>query len=201
MLYELFKWLEECCDFPGAGLFRYITFRSGTAIILSLLISMVFGGRIVRYLQKLQVGESVRDLGLTGQKQKEGTPTMGGVIIIMAILLPCLLMADLSNVYILVMLLATVWMGVIGFIDDYIKVFKKNKKGLSGKFKVLGQVGLGLIVALVMLFSEDILVRMELAEAEAKGFEIVEVVDLPQEDGTTLQMANVHTTPHECTFL
>jgi phospho-N-acetylmuramoyl-pentapeptide-transferase len=194
MLYELFKWLEECCDFPGAGLFRYITFRSGTAIILSLLISMVFGGRIVRYLQKLQVGESVRDLGLTGQKQKEGTPTMGGVIIIMAILLPCLLMADLSNVYILVMLLATVWMGVIGFIDDYIKVFKKNKKGLSGKFKVLGQVGLGLIVALVMLFSEDILVRMELAEAEAKGFEIVEVVDLPQEDGTTLQMANVHTT-------
>ena len=129
MLIELVEWLEsQFGPIRGAGLFQYITFRAGVAIILSLLISMVFGGRIIRYMKRLQIGESIRDLGLEGQKEKEGTPTMGGVIIIMAILVPCILMARLDNVYIVLMILATSWMAIIGFIDDYIKVFRKNKK-------------------------------------------------------------------------
>lgn len=194
MLYELFQWLEDCCDIPGAGLFRFITFRAGMAVVISLLISMVWGSSIVRYLKRLQIGESVRDLGLEGQKQKEGTPTMGGVIIIMAILIPCLLMADLSNVYILLMLLATTLMGVIGFLDDYIKVFKKNKKGLHGIFKVIGQVAFGLIVGLTMMFSEDIVVRVKLAEAQAKGYEITQVVTIEEEPGEKVEYAYVKTT-------
>jgi phospho-N-acetylmuramoyl-pentapeptide-transferase len=194
MLYELFKWLEDCCDIPGAGLFRFITFRAGMAVVISLLISMVWGGRIVRYLKKLQVGEPVRDLGLEGQKQKEGTPTMGGIIIIMAILIPCALMADLNNVYILLMLLATTVMGIIGFLDDYIKVFRKNKKGLSGIFKVAGQVAFGLIIALTMLFSEDIVVRMDLETAEAKGYKVVNVLEIEEPLGETGQYAYVQTT-------
>ena len=194
MLYELFKWLEDCCDIPGAGLFRFITFRAGMAVVISLLISMVWGGRIVRYLKKLQVGEPVRDLGLEGQKQKEGTPTMGGIIIIMAILIPCALMADLNNVYILLMLLATTVMGIIGFLDDYIKVFRKNKKGLSGIFKIAGQVAFGLIIAMTMLFSEDIVVRMDMETAEAKGYRIVNVLELEEPSGETGQYAYVQTT-------
>ncbi len=170
MLIKLVEWITaNLGDFTGAGLFQYISFRAGIAVILSLLISMVFGGRIIRYLHRLQVGETVRDLGLEGQKQKQGTPTMGGVIIIMAILLPCLLMADLENIYVLLMILATTWMGIIGFIDDYIKVFRKNKKGLHGWFKVLGQVGLGLLIGLTMLMSNDIVVRMNLSSAEEIG--------------------------------
>jgi phospho-N-acetylmuramoyl-pentapeptide-transferase len=153
MLYWLAQLFE---DVSGAGLFDYITFRAGLGVILSLIISMLFGGRIIRYLRKLQIGETVRDLGLEGQKEKEGTPTMGGVIIIMAIMIPCLLVADLSNIYVLIMLLSTTWMGAIGFTDDYIKVFQKNKKGLHGIFKILGQVGLGLIVGLTMLYNQDV---------------------------------------------
>jgi phospho-N-acetylmuramoyl-pentapeptide-transferase len=170
MLIYLFEWLEGLLGDDPARLMQYISFRAGVAVILSLIISMLFGGRIIRYLQKQQVGETVRDLGLDGQKKKQGTPTMGGVIIIMAIIIPCLLMADLSNVYIILMLITTIWMAAIGFLDDYIKVFRKNKEGLAGKFKILGQVGLGLLVALVMLMSEDIVVRMDVAKAEEAGF-------------------------------
>lgn len=170
MLIKLVEWLEGMLGHVwGAGLFDYISFRAGVALILSLIISMIFGGRILRLLQRLQVGETVRELGLTGQKQKEGTPTMGGVIIIMAVLAPCLLMAQLDNVYIILLIVATVWMSVIGFIDDYIKVFKKNKEGLKGIFKILGQVGLGLLIALTMIFNDDIVVRMELSEAKEIG--------------------------------
>lgn len=174
MLYNLFEFLESNYDLPGAGLFQYITFRAGVAIVLSLVISMIFGKRIISSLKRLQVGESVRDLGLDGQKAKEGTPTMGGFIIILAILVPCLLLARLDNIYILLMILTTVWMGVIGFIDDYIKVFRKNKKGLSGKFKVLGQVGLGCIIGVTMLINDDIVVRMDAPIAERNGYEITE---------------------------
>ena len=194
MLYELFQWLEECCNIPGAGLFQFITFRAGMAVVISLLISMVWGGRIVRYLRHLQIGESVRDLGLEGQKQKEGTPTMGGLIIIMAILIPCLLMADLTNVYIILMLLATTLMGVIGFLDDYIKVFRKNKEGLSGIFKIIGQVAFGLIIALTMLFSEQIVVRMNLEDAQNNGYKIVKMVNLDGTSGDTIEYAYVQTT-------
>jgi phospho-N-acetylmuramoyl-pentapeptide-transferase len=194
MLYELFKWLEDCCDIPGAGLFQFITFRAGLAVVISLLISMVWGGSIVRYLKRLQIGETVRDLGLEGQKQKEGTPTMGGVIIIMAILFPCLLMADLGNVYILLMLLATTVMGAIGFLDDYIKMFRKNKEGLSGKFKIMGQVLFGLIIGLAMMFSEDIVVRVDLATAQEKNYEVVKMVTIEETPGEPVDYAYVKTT-------
>jgi phospho-N-acetylmuramoyl-pentapeptide-transferase len=194
MLYELFQWLEDCCNIPGAGLFRFITFRAGVAVVISLLISMVWGGSIVRYLKRLQIGETVRDLGLEGQKQKEGTPTMGGVIIIMAILIPSLLVADLGNVYILLMLLATTVMGAIGFLDDYIKVFRKNKEGLSGKFKIMGQVAFGLIIGLAMMFSEDIVVRVDLATAQEKDYEVVKMVTLEETPGKPIQYAYVKTT-------
>lgn len=173
MLYHLFEYLEKNYDLPGAGLFQYISFRSGMAIILSLIISIVFGDRIIRSLKRLQVGETVRELGLKGQKEKEGTPTMGGFIILLAILIPCLLLADLTNTYIILLLVATVWMSAIGFADDYIKVFRKNKDGLKGKFKVFGQIVFGLIIALTMLYSQDIVVRMPLEEAMAGGYEIV----------------------------
>jgi len=170
MLIYLFEWLEGLLGDDPARLMQYISFRAGVAVILSLIISMLFGGRIIRFLQKQQLGETVRDLGLDGQKKKQGTPTMGGIIIIMAIIIPCLLMADLSNVYIILMLITTIWMAAIGFLDDYYKVSRNNKEGLSGKFKILGQVGLGLLVALVMLMSEDIVVRMDVAKAEEAGF-------------------------------
>ncbi|HHM20469.1 MAG TPA: phospho-N-acetylmuramoyl-pentapeptide-transferase, partial [Bacteroidetes bacterium] len=161
MLYELFTWLEENYQIPGAGLWQYISFRAGTGMVLSLIISMLWGGRVIRFLQRLQIGEDIRDLGLEGQMQKKGTPTMGGVIIIMGIVIPVLLVADLTNIYILVMLLVTTWMAIIGFTDDYIKVFRKNKKGLSSKAKIVGQVGCGLIVALAMMSSDEVVVRME----------------------------------------
>ncbi len=158
MFYYLFKYLDEL-GFPGSGMFQYISFRSGLAIITSLIISMLYGKKIIRFLQKKQIGEEIRDLGLEGQYQKVGTPTMGGVIIIASILIPTLLFARLDNVYILLMIVTTIWMGFIGFIDDYIKVFKKNKEGLSGKFKVIGQIGLGLIVGITMYLSSDVVIR------------------------------------------
>lgn len=173
MLVYLFEYLEEQFNWPGAGLFQYISFRSGAAIMLSLIISMIFGGRIISSLKRLQVGETVRDLGLDGQKEKEGTPTMGGFIIILSILVPCLLFAKLDNIYIITMLITTLWMTAIGFADDYIKVFRKNKQGLKSTFKVIGQVGLGLIVALIMLFSSDVKVRLTADEARNGDYEIV----------------------------
>ncbi|MEM9824890.1 MAG: phospho-N-acetylmuramoyl-pentapeptide-transferase, partial [Bacteroidota bacterium] len=183
----------------------YISFRAGVALIISLIITILYGGRIIRFLKKLQVGESIRDLGLDGQKEKEGTPTMGGVIIIMAIVIPCLLMARLDNIYIILMLLTTSWMGIIGFVDDYIKVFKKDKKGLSGKFKVLGQVVLGLIVGLVMLISDDVKVRMDMEEAQAKNYQILGQPILVKADdcadGEYLEMVYVKTTLTNVPFL
>lgn len=193
MLYHLFEYIQQHYDFPGARLFQYVTFRAGLAIILSLIISILFGNKIINYLRKQQVGESVRDLGLDGQKQKEGTPTMGGIIIIMATLIPCILLARLDNIYILVMIIATIWMAVIGFIDDYIKVFKKNKKGLSGKFKILGQVGLGIIVGTAMLFSDDVVVRMNIEEALQNNYEITERRMVPDHRGEIREMAYVKT--------
>lgn len=197
MLIELVEWLEATFGpIKGAGLLQYITFRAGVAIIISLLISMVFGGRIIRFLKRLQIGESIRDLGLEGQKEKEGTPTMGGVIIIMAILIPCLLVARLDNVYIVLMVIATTWMAIIGFIDDYIKVFRKNKKGLHGVFKIMGQIGLGLIIALTMVLNEDIVVRMEVATAESVGLtandRVGDILEI-QEGETVVQKADYKT--------
>ena len=159
MIYHLFEYLATNFDFPGAGVFEYISFRASLAMLVSLLISMVFGGRLIKLLQRLQVGESVRDLGLDGQLEKAGTPTMGGLIILAAILIPTLLFAKLNNIYTITMLIATVWLGLIGFIDDYIKVFKKNEEGLAGKFKIVGQVGVGLIVGSLLYFNNDITVK------------------------------------------
>lgn len=158
MLYYLFKYLETI-DFPGAGVFDYISFRASMALITSLIISVFFGKRIINLLRKQQIGESVRDLGLDGQKEKEGTPTMGGLIILGAILIPTFLFAKLHNIYVITMLIATVWLGAIGFLDDYIKVFKKNKKGLAGKFKVIGQIGVGIIVGSILYFNDNVKVH------------------------------------------
>ncbi len=159
MLYYLLKYLDGMFDFPGSALYQFITFRSGMAFILSLLISTIFGKKIISYLRRQQIGETVRELGLEGQNEKAGTPTMGGIIIIMATLIPVLLLARLENIYVLVLILTTIWMGVIGFLDDYIKVFKKDKEGLKGKFKVVGQIGLGVIVGAIFYFHPNITVR------------------------------------------
>ncbi|MBP3644690.1 MAG: phospho-N-acetylmuramoyl-pentapeptide-transferase [Alistipes sp.] len=161
MLYTLFKYLDRVYDLPGSGMFQYITFRGVAAFIIAMLIVIYIGKPIIRKLQKLQIGEEIRDLGLEGQMAKKGTPTMGGILILLAILIPVLLFARLDNVYILLMIISTVWCGAIGFLDDYIKVFRHNKEGLKGKFKIVGQVGLGIIVGTVMCFSEDIVVREE----------------------------------------
>lgn len=161
MLYYLFEYLDKSLDVPGTGVFQYITFRSGLAVLLSLLISTIFGKRIINFLRNQQVGETVRELGLDGQTQKAGTPTMGGLIIIMATLIPVLLLAKLDNIYIILLIVTTLWMGTIGFIDDYIKIFKKDKQGLKGKFKVIGQVGLGLIVGSVLYFNPGVTVRKD----------------------------------------
>ena len=158
MLYYLFDWLQDL-DFPGSGVFYFISFRASMAIILSLSISLLFGKYIIEVLRKKQIGENIRDLGIQGQLEKKGTPTMGGIIILISIVIPILLLGDLQNIYIILMLITTVWLGIIGFIDDYIKVFKKDKKGLSGWVKVWGQVGVGLIVGISMLLSESIIVR------------------------------------------
>ena len=162
MLYYLFEYLENQFSFPGASVFQFITFRAAAAFILSLLISSIFGKRIIGFLQRQQVGESIRDLGLEGQVQKSGTPTMGGVIIILATLIPALLLAKIDNVYIIILVITTLWMGLIGFIDDYIKVFKKDKGGLKGKFKVLGQVGLGVIVGSMLYFNDGVTMKQRL---------------------------------------
>lgn len=164
MLYYFFIWLHRVYDVPGTGVFQYISFRAAMAIITSLFISMITGKRLIEFLRKKQVGETIRDLGLEGQKAKQGTPTMGGLIILLAILIPVLLFAKLHNIYIILILISTVWLGIIGFLDDYIKVFKKDKKGLASKFKILGQVGLGLIVGLTMYFHKSIVIREKVSQ-------------------------------------
>jgi phospho-N-acetylmuramoyl-pentapeptide-transferase len=158
MLYYLFDYLDKL-NFPGAGLFQYISFRAALALITSLIVSIFFGKRIIQLLRKQQIGETVRDLGLAGQLEKSGTPTMGGIIILGAILIPTILFAKLHNIYVVTMLLSTVWLGTIGFLDDYIKVFKKNKEGLAGKSKIVGQIGVGLIVGCMLYFSKDVKVH------------------------------------------
>ena len=175
MLYYLFHWLEDT-GFPGARLMDYITFRSGAALILSLFIAMVFGRKIIDRLQKMQVGEIVRNLGLEGQMKKTGTPTMGGIIIIVATVVPCLLVGKLGNVYMLLMLIATLWLGALGFADDYLKMTRHNKDGMSGKFKIIGQVGLGLIVGITMMVSPDIVMRQNHEVINATSLEVEEVI-------------------------
>ena len=169
MLYYIFEFLENNYNIPGAGVFYYISFRAALAIITSLIVSLVFGGRIIKIIKSYQIGEEVRKLGLKGEDKKSGTPTMGGLIILSAIIIPTVLFAKLENIYIQVMLISTVWLGIIGFIDDYIKVFKKDKKGLAGKFKILGQVGLGLIVGLIMVFHSDIVIKEKNVPTEVEG--------------------------------
>ena len=162
MLYYLFEYLEKQFQFPGATLFGYLTFRAALAMILSLLVSTIYGKRIIRFLQKKQMGETIRDLGLEGQKEKAGTPTMGGIIIILATLIPVLLLSKLENIYIILLIVTTLWMGVIGFLDDYLKKFKNDKDGLKGRFKVLGQIGLGIIVGATLFFHQDVTMKEKL---------------------------------------
>ena len=183
MLYYLFEYLQSTYDFPGAGLFQYISFRASLAIITSLLVSLVFGGRIIKLIQKKQISEQVRTLGLSGEESKKGTPTMGGLIILSAILIPTLLFTKLDNIYIIIMLISTLWLGAIGFIDDYIKVFKKDKEGLAGRFKILGQVGLGLIVGIVMVFHSDIVIIDEVSLSSET--EVIGSVNLAQKSSKT----------------
>ena len=167
MLYPIFKFLNEHYDLPGAGMFQYISFRSALAVILALLITIFFGRNIIRALQRRQIGEEIRDLGLEGQLSKRGTPTMGGIIILLAILVPMLLVGRLDNVYVILMIVSTLWLGLLGFLDDYIKIFRHNKDGLKGKFKIIGQVGLGIIVGTVMCFSQDVVIREKVASPTA----------------------------------
>ncbi|MBN2659696.1 MAG: phospho-N-acetylmuramoyl-pentapeptide-transferase [Tannerellaceae bacterium] len=176
MLYYLFNFLDQL-DFPGAGMFKYVSFRSGLALILSLFISTAIGRKIINRLQLLQIGETVRNLGLEGQMSKKGTPTMGGIIIIIAILVPTLLCAKLTNIYLLLMVVTTLWLGAIGFTDDYIKVFKKNKEGLRGRFKIVGQVGLGLIVGVTLYLSPDVVIKENM---EVRRNNIIEEVNYHQ---------------------
>ena len=183
MLYYLFEYLQSAYDFPGAGLFQYISFRAAMAVITSLLVSLVFGGKIIRFIQRKQIGEEVRTLGLAGEESKKGPPTMGGLIILGAILIPTLLFTKLDNIYIQIMLVSTLWLGSIGFIDDYIKVFKKDKEGLAGRFKVLGQIGIGLIVGIVMVFHSDIVVKDEVILSSET--EVVGSISLAQKSSKT----------------
>jgi len=179
MLYYLFTYLDERFDLPGAGLFQFISFRAACSVILSLMISLVFGKRLIALLRKKQVGETVRDLGLDGQKQKEGTPTMGGLIIIAAILIPTLLFARLTNVYVVTMIIATVWLGFVGFMDDYIKVFKKDKKGLAGTTKIIGQVGVGLIVAGMLYYNDNVFIKTKITDSPA-SFQTAQALNDPE---------------------
>jgi phospho-N-acetylmuramoyl-pentapeptide-transferase len=193
MLYHLFKYLNQF-DFPGAGMFQYLSFRASLTVIASLVISMLFGKRIIRMLHRRQIGESVRDLGLEGQKQKQGTPTMGGIIILASIIIPVLLFANLTNIYIILMLVATVWLGLIGFLDDYIKVFKKNKKGLAGKFKVIGQVGLGLIVGVTLYLSDDVVIR-ERIQVTQENFDEYKTQEMQVDQAGNLFVVREHKRP------
>ena len=200
MLYSLFQLLHERFDLPGAGVFQYISFRAGAAIVISLLIIIFFGRRIIRMLQRHQIGEEIRDLGLEGQLSKKGTPTMGGVLILLAILVPILLVGKLDNVYVQLMIISTVWLGILGFLDDYIKCFRHNKDGLKGKFKIVGQVGLGVIVGTVKCFSQDVVIREKITTPTEKvyvntsGQTVVERVETAVMD-TTPQKTTKTTIP------
>lgn len=186
MLYYFFQYLDKTLDIPGTGVFQYITFRSGLAIILSLMISTIFGKRIINFLRKQQIGETVRELGLEGQKEKAGTPTMGGLIIIFSTLIPVFLLAKLDNVYVMLLIVTTLWMGTIGFIDDYIKIFKKDKEGLKGRFKVVGQVGLGIIVGSVLYFHPGVTVRTDTATRNVfQGTTTATIAPAPTEEKST----------------
>ena len=182
MLYYLFEYLESQFNLTGASVFQFITFRAAAAFIFSLLISSIYGKRIINYLRKQQVGETVRDLGLEGQTQKSGTPTMGGIIIILATLIPVLLLAKPDNIYVIILLITTLWMGLIGFVDDYIKVFKKNKSGLKGRFKIIGQIGLGIIVGSMLYFHPDVTIKEQLPASE----------QIIQEDGKKVLFDTAH---------
>ena len=195
MLYYLFDYIEKNFDFPGAGLFQYISFRAGAAALLSLLITIMFGEMLISYLRKKQVGEDIRDLGLDGQIQKKGTPTMGGLIIIAAILIPTLLMARLDNVYVILLIATTVWLGLIGFLDDYIKVFKKNKEGLAGRFKIVGQVTIGLIVGLTLYFNDNVVVR------EMKPATVASIQTFQPEPGVRLEYKDAKSTKTTVPFI
>jgi len=190
MLYYLFTWLNKNYTIPGSGVFQYITFRMAMAVITSLLVTTVFGRRLIDYLRFKQVGETVRNLGLEGQMQKAGTPTMGGIIIILGILIPTLLFAKVGNIYIIMMLVTTVWLGAIGFLDDYIKVFKKNKEGLAGKFKIIGQVGLALFIGLTMYSNSEIVIRQEVKPP----VKIDAPVDFHLHNGKPVYTQDVHST-------
>lgn len=195
MLYYLFEYIDKHYDFPGVGVFKYISFRAALAIIFSLMFSFFTGRRLINFLRKKQVGETIRDLGLEGQIEKQGTPTMGGLIILSAILIPTLLLAKLHNVYVILMLITTVWLGLIGFLDDYIKVFKKNKKGLAGKFKVVGQVGLGVIVGSVLYFNNHVVVREKATKSNVTihhGQTLVD--DLQNQEGVLFSSTNIKST-------
>lgn len=185
MLYYIFQYLDKAFDVPGAGVFQYITFRSALAFILSLLIATIYGKKIINYLRNQQVGETVRELGLEGQTAKVGTPTMGGIIIILATLIPVFLLAKLNNIYIILLIVTTIWMGTIGFIDDYIKIFKKDKQGLKGIFKVIGQVGLGLIVGTVLYLSPDVTVRKDTLTSRVKIENNIKSSDLEEKSTAT----------------
>ncbi len=189
MLYHFFTYLNNRFDFPGSGLFEFISFKAALAVITSLVITLVFGGKLIRFLHQKQVGETVRDLGLDGQLEKTGTPTMGGIIILAGILIPTLLFADLSNIYIQLMLISTVLLGAIGFVDDYIKVFKKNKEGLAGKFKVFGQIAVGLIVASSLYFHQDVTIKSKVNEPLVNQLETVS-----EEGSSWVEMRSTKTT-------
>ncbi len=189
MLYHFFTYLNNRFDFPGSGLFEFISFKAALAVITSLVITLVFGGKLIRFLHQKQVGETVRDLGLDGQLEKTGTPTMGGIIILAGILIPTLLFADLSNIYIQLMLISTVLLGAIGFVDDYIKVFKKNKEGLAGKFKVFGQIAVGLIVASSLYFHQDVTIKSKVNEPSVNQLETVS-----EEGSSWVEMRSTKTT-------
>jgi phospho-N-acetylmuramoyl-pentapeptide-transferase len=179
MLYSLVNYLEKHFDIPGLGMFQYLSFRSAAAIILALMIATIFGSRLIKFLRRKQIGEDIRNLGLEGQMEKKGTPTMGGIIILLSILVPILLIGDLSNIYVWMMIISTIWLGALGFADDYIKVFRKNKNGLKGKFKIVGQVGLGIIVGTIMCFSQQVTVVDKNTSEK-----VVEQVEVVAEDGT-----------------
>ena len=180
MFYYLFNYLDQL-NFPGAGVFQYISFRAALALLSSLIISMVFGKRIINYIQKKQIGETIRELGLEGQNEKAGTPTMGGLIILAAIIIPTLLFAKIHNIYIVLMLVSTVWLGCIGFLDDYIKVFKKNKEGLKGKFKVVGQIGIGLLVGAVFYFHPDVVIKERISTNGQSQYSIDTAISNPND--------------------
>ena len=196
MLYSFFRYLDEMYDVPGSGMFQYISFRSALAVILALLITIIFGRSIIRMLRRRQIGEEIRDLGLDGQLSKRGTPTMGGVLILLAVLVPILLVGRLDNIYVQLMIVSTVWLGCIGFLDDYIKTFRHKKEGLKGRFKIVGQVGLGIIVGSVMCFSQDVVVRekvdgpVEVTYTDEAGQTVVTQVQRSVIDSEAQKVAN-----------